>query len=466
MSNRALEFTAERLLHILRSLPAVNAYIVGFSGGADSTALLHALGKIRQELGVPLSAAHVNHAIHPDADLWQQQCKDFCHQQGIELTCLDINLDKRSGKGLEADARHLRYQAISALLGPADCLLTAHHADDQAETLFLNLMRGSGVEGLTAMPESRPLGKGLLQRPLLRFTNSALKDYLCNNGLAWIEDPSNQSMNHDRNFVRHEIIPRLEQRWPGVSQRLLLTRQAMTSARRLLEGLATDYLVVNLGHPYVLHLTPDCMDKPEMLRLVVRCWIKQADAPGIPAYRLGSFCNQVQQAVSGHKVSLRWDGWILRLYRQQLWVQPDSIVQDCPALGWPEGQGVIELGEDVGQMLLGTAATTGNGPEAAAPEYPVGEFSVGSRVSLDEHSIYLGGVHKSLKNVFQNAGIPPWLRDSIPICSLDGEPVAVGDWCFNERFARWLSENSTTLNWRPIHPLLQFIRTQQHALRY
>ena len=465
MSNRGLAFTAERLLHILRSFPAVNAYIVGFSGGADSTALLHALGKIQQELGTPVSAVHVNHGIHPDANLWQQQCKSFCHQQGIELICLDIKLDKRSGKGLEADARHLRYEAISKLLSPADCLLTAHHADDQAETLFLNLMRGSGVEGLTAMPESRPLGKGFLQRPLLHFKNSALKDYLRGNKLDWIEDPSNHSMNHDRNFVRHEVFPLLEQRWPEVSQRLLLTQEAMTDARRLLEGLADNYLESNLNNPFVLMITQLCVDKPEMLRLVIRHWIKQSGAPGIPAYKLGSLCDQVRHSVSGQNISLHWDGWLLHWYRSQLWLQPDSAVQACPARRWPDGRSALDLGGDIGQLRLDTGAPAGHQSEANGPEHPDGEFSVGGRMNLEENTIRLGGMRKSLKNLFQYAGIPPWLRDSIPLCRLDGELVAVGDWCFSEKFASWLSDNSTTLNWRPIHPLLRFVRQQQHGMK-
>ncbi len=183
MSNRALV--------IYRRTFAANSQVFsrgellyrGFQRRRRFHRLLHALSQIRPQLDAPVSAVHVNHGIHPDADHWQQQCEHFCQQYGIELTCLRIELNNRSGKGLEAEARHLRYEAIAALLKPADCLLTAHHADDQAETLLLNLMRGSGVDGLSGMPESRPLGIGFLQRPLLRFKNSALRDYLRQNNI-------------------------------------------------------------------------------------------------------------------------------------------------------------------------------------------------------------------------------------------------------------------------------------------
>ncbi len=451
MTNRALAFTAERLLHILRSFPAANSYIVGFSGGADSTALLHALSTIQNQLDAPVSAVHVNHGLHDDADLWQLQCENFCRQIRIKLVCLKVNLENRSGKGLEAEARHLRYEAISTLLKPGDCLLTAHHADDQAETLLLNLMRGSGVDGLSAMPDSRPLGNGILQRPLLGFQNSALRDYLRSKDIEWTEDPSNQHLNHDRNFVRHEVIPLLEQRWPGVSKRLLLTHKAMTDARVLLERLADEYLGQYLAHPFVLQITSQLFAEPELFKLVIRRWIKQSGSPSMPVYRLESFCDQLMQADNDHKITVEWDGHLLRLYKQQLWLQTETEVLACPTRNWPPGCNELDLGGDVGQLVLEGEAN------------PTGEFSVGARINLEENVISQGAHHKSLKNLFQTAGIPPWLRDCIPLCKLDGELVAMGDWCFNQQFASWLSENKVKLSWHPRNPLLQFVLTQQHS---
>jgi tRNA(Ile)-lysidine synthase len=451
MSNRALAFTAERLLQILQSFPVVKSYIVGFSGGADSTALLHAISTIQNQLDVPVSAVHINHGLHDDADLWQLQCETFCRQNGIKLVCLRIKLENRSGKGLEAEARHLRYEAISALLKSGDCLLTAHHADDQAETLLLNLMRGSGVDGLSAMPDSRPLGNGVLQRPLLGFQNSVLREYLGDNNIEWMEDPSNQYLNHDRNFVRHEIIPLLEKRWPEVSKRLLLTHKAMTDARKLLEKLADVYLGQNLTHPFVLQVNSQLLDEQELFKLVIRRWIKQSGSPSLPVYRLESFFEQIRQAGNDHKIAVVWGECSLHLYKQQLWLQTDREVLPCPSREWPPGHNELDLGRDVGQLILEGEAS------------PTGDFSVGARINMKATGISQGTHHKSLKNLFQTAGIPPWLRDCIPLCKLDDELVAMGDWCFSERFATWLSENNLKLSWQPRNPLLQFILTQQHS---
>lgn len=466
MSNRALAFNAEHLLHILKSFPRVKSYVVGFSGGADSTALLHAISKIRPHLDVQVSAVHVNHSIHQDADTWQRQCEDFCHKHAIDLICLKVELNSCSGKGIEAEARHLRYEAVSDLLKPGDCLLTAHHADDQAETLLLNLMRGSGVDGLTAMPECRPLGQGYLQRPLLRFGNNALKNYLRENNIDWTEDPSNYQLNHDRNFIRHQVIPLLEQRWPNVNQRLLLTRDAMTDARHLLEALADEYLDLNLPHPFVLNITQACRLNPKLIKLVLRRWLKQSGAPGVPAYKLDSFCDQLGLTGSDHKVSVQWDGWLLHWYKNQLWLHTGKGVSPCPAIKWTKGKHEVDLGNDVGQLSLMTVAQSDDQYESHECRLPDGEFSVGGRGNMIETAISLGGHHKSLKNLFQSTDIPPWLRDSIPLCNLNGELVAMGDWCLNEGFASWLSANGIRLNWRPGHPLLQFILKQQHPLNH
>lgn len=463
MSTRAPAFTESCLLQTLKSFPAVNTYKVGFSGGADSTTLLHALVKIHRQLDVPVSAIHINHGIHPEADEWQRQCVRFCDQHNVELTCLKIDLQNCSGKGLEAEARHLRYESMSAMLNAGDCLLTAHHADDQAETLLLNLMRGSGVDGLTAMPESRPLGQGVLQRPLLKFKNSALRDYLHDNHINWSEDPSNQHLNHDRNFVRHQVIPLLEQRWPKVNQRLLLTQEAMTDARQLLENLADEYLDANLTHPFVLTITSACRENPELFKLVVRRWTRQSGTAAISAYNLSSLCEQVRHTGSDNKVSIIWGGWLLRWYKDHLWLQKDKETQPCPTVKWPAKCNEVNLGNDSGRLVLVPGDTlesrTIGDDSFSAP----GELSVCSRVDVKEPVIYQGGMHKSLKKMFQSADIPPWLRNSIPLCSLDGKLVAVGDWCFEEQFASWLSTHGYRLCWHPQDPLLQFVFQQQHA---
>jgi len=453
MSNRPSKFATQRLLQILAALPRVNAYVVGFSGGADSTALLHALSVIRPQLDAPLSAVHINHGLHGDAALWQSHCERFCERYQVPLISLDINPDNSTGKGLEAAARHLRYAAIEGQVADGAGLLTAHHADDQAETLLLNLMRGSGVDGLAAMPDSRPFGKGLLQRPLLEFQGSALRDYLRTHNVEWVEDPSNQHTGHDRNFVRHEVIPLLETHWPEVSKRLLLTRRAMSGARYLLEGLADEYLAQHLAHPQVLQITPQARTGPELFKLIVRRWLKTTSMPSMPVYRLESLLTQVCQAKAGHKVSVEWGDCVLHCYRQQLWLLPNGELPACQVRGWPVNDNCADLGDDIGQLAL-----TPRLPDSWAKG-----LTISNRTQFSDAAIEHGGHHKSLKKIFQASGIPTWLRDCVPLSSLNGELVAIGDWFFSDRFTELMSTHQTRLKWRPRNALLQYLLARQHT---
>ncbi len=454
MNTRLPPFTAERLLHILKSQLRAHSYLVGFSGGADSSALLHALWRLQDELAHPIAAVHVNHGLHTDADLWQQHCEKFCQDREITLTCLRIELENRSGKGLEAEARQLRYQAMSALLKTGDSLLTAHHADDQAETLLLNLMRGSGVDGLAAMPASRPLAAGVLQRPLLNFENSELIKYLHRHDVSWIEDPSNQLLTHDRNFVRHQLMPLLESRWQGTGQRLLLTRNAMAESRSLLERLADEYLANNLCHPLIMRVSSQLDGDPALFKLAMRRWLKRAAVPPIPARSLQSLYQQVFQSGKGRNTRIEWAGWLLRFYQKQLWLQRINPRPPGDDFTWPGDSATVELGDGRGRLLL-----VGKNTQKPPPG-----LLISSRKNCQGQAIRQGAVNKSLKNIFQAAGIPGWLRDSIPICQLEGVLVAIGDWCFDDNFAAWLSENQLTLSWQPAAPLLKYIVAQQHPV--
>jgi tRNA(Ile)-lysidine synthase len=447
-------FSAAQLLCRLNALPGASRYIVGFSGGADSSALLFALNEISGQLNTTISAVHINHGLHEDAGLWQKHCEQFCREHEITLHCISVKPENRSGKGLEAEARHLRYEAIETLLTPGDCLLTGHHSDDQAETLMLNLMRGSGVDGLSAMPEHRPLGVGSLQRPLLDFENIVLRRYLEDNKISWLEDPSNQSLNHDRNYMRHEVLPLLESRWPGINKRLMLTQLTMAESRSLLEPLADEYLKQHREHDSVLTLTQQLEQNPALFKLVIRRWLKSNGVAVLPARSLESLYLQLSQRGSRQKISIRWVGGTLRVFRQQLWLLPVQQNTLTSNLAWPDGQELIDLGNELGKLSL-IGQIPGNWP---------GKMTISNRKNCKGLKLRHGQQHKSLKNLFQSTGIPSWFRNSIPLCILDGELAAVGDWYYSDSFAQWQSNNRTRLNWQPVSPLLQFMQARQHAL--
>ncbi|WP_416467938.1 tRNA lysidine(34) synthetase TilS [Pseudomonas sp. LFS044] len=213
------------------------AWHIAFSGGLDSTVLLHLLADhARSQQTPPLHAIHVHHGLQPAADAWPAHCKAVCDRLGIPLTVIHVQVTP--GASPEQAARDARYAAFKGVLGAGDVLFTGQHRDDQAETLLFRLLRGAGLRGLSAMPVQRPLGQGQLVRPLLAVSRTQLHTYAQRHGLAWIEDPSNNDTAYTRNFLRAEVFPLLQQRWPQASQNLARSAEHLGEALGLLDELA------------------------------------------------------------------------------------------------------------------------------------------------------------------------------------------------------------------------------------
>ncbi len=207
--------------------------MVGFSGGLDSTVLLYAASCLARDAVLDLSALHVHHGLSANADAWADSCTYVCQEMGIPLTILRVDVPLSTGEGVEAAARSVRHKALAD--HPADWILLAHHADDQAETVLHNLLRGAGVRGAAAMPESR----GRVLRPLLGLGRDALLAYAQSHGLVWIEDESNANHRYTRNFLRHEILPHIASRFPRAGGQLAAAAARFREADSLLEYLAS-----------------------------------------------------------------------------------------------------------------------------------------------------------------------------------------------------------------------------------
>lgn len=210
---------------------------VGFSGGRDSVALLHVAHGLQSELGFQLTACHVNHRISPQAMEWQAFCRNFCDKLNVPLSTVPVDVPRASPDGLEAAARAKRYAAFSGLA--ADWILLGQHRDDQAETMLFNLLRGAGLQGASGMPEMRNVRPGLnLLRPLLDVDRQEIDAYLQSNALTWVEDESNANTGFSRNFMRHEVVPLLQSRFPAAVGSLAAAAGRFAEAKMLLDELA------------------------------------------------------------------------------------------------------------------------------------------------------------------------------------------------------------------------------------
>ncbi len=452
MANPDARFDSDGLLQSMARLPQTRLFWVGFSGGVDSSALLHALHKNRDALQAPIHAVHFHHGLHPSADSWQQHCRNFCRERDISFTSRKLEIKRANRTSIEEESRNCRYLAIGEMLQRNDIYLTAHHADDQAETLFLNLMRGSGIEGLAGIPELRNLGKGWVARPLLNTRRSELENYLIRHGIDWLEDPSNRDPSFDRNFLRNCLFPQLETRWPGVVQRL--TRTSRT-ARMSVTALA-DFIDIHcdelLHNRHRMPLRPFLQLEPPMRALVLRQWLRRQEIPALPEVRLNEFIQQIAGSTSSSQAEVRWGGWQIKLYGNLIWLQDQVIPTLESCKDWTVGS-KMKLNDSLGCLqLYGSKITIPGG-------WRVTSRRKGKRIRLHDQ-----GVRRKLKDLFRESAIPPWLRSSIPVLYWDGEAVAIGDWIFAHRLQNWLDTHAVEYRWEPGLPLLSELRSACHNL--
>lgn len=449
MATKLQPFTPERLFAALQDLPETPRWWVAFSGGADSTALLHAMSQLRGRLRPDLRAVHIDHGLHRESEQWRSQCELFCQSRAIPIHTERVSVPGATGAGLEAEARRQRYAAAERLLGPGETLLTAHHADDQAETLLLNLMRGSGPDGLAGMPRVRPLGRGLLARPLLDFSGASLRSYLQEAGISWIEDSSNLDESRDRNFVRARLIPMLERRWPGARNNLATSARYCREASEFV-GLAA-HRILERCLPVEPVLTLSCLPGEDrhahgggLTRLLVRHWLRLNQAPPLPARRLEELLRQVAGDGEDRQVAVHWDGWVIYHHRGSLWLHQETRIQTCPDVHW-DTRKPLDLGP-----VLGTLRLQGEG-DLTAP------LRVRSRQPGDRLECLPGGRTRAIKDLLREAGVPPWLRASVPLLEEHGKIVAAAGCAIARPFGKRLLDQRMSLRWLPADETLRWV---------
>lgn len=395
-------------------LCASDRLCVAFSGGMDSLVLLRLLVSLREEIGFQLRAVHVDHGLQADSVEWAEYCRDRCAQLAVPMELVQLQLQPSSGESIEAVARTARYAALAAQLQAGEVCCTAHHQDDQAETLLLQLLRGSGPRGLAAMPDRAVLGEGELWRPLLQMSRAELLAYAQQHQLAWMDDPSNVDQRFDRNYLRHTVMPLLEERWPSVKACLSRSAALAADADRLLAELAAiDYEQVYCGD----ELSVSAMQTLSLARQrnVLRYWLEQHDLPMPSAVKLEQVIHEVMRAREDAQPLVCWPGAELRRFQDKLYaMQPLSSHDSGQVFNWPVG---TDLTLPDGQVLTWQSLLE---RYADAINVTVRYRQGGERCRLPKRDGSL-----SLKNLFQEWEVPPWLRERVPLVYVNDELVWV-----------------------------------------
>ncbi|MCK5432306.1 MAG: tRNA lysidine(34) synthetase TilS, partial [Gammaproteobacteria bacterium] len=381
--------------------------------------LLHILACIKDEIKPRLVAVHVNHGINQDAESWEKHCRTICENYAIELLTFTVDLSHKNGKGTEAYAREKRYEVFNDLIKNHDLLLTAHHVNDQIETMLLQLLRGSGPDGLVGMPQSREFSKGFLVRPLLDTSREEIHDYALKQSLNWVEDESNKSNKYDRNFLRNTIIPELLSHWPGALKTMRRAIEHQADARNLINEIS----IIDLSTVCDDEFTKISLAEFESLSFirrknVLRAWIKKNNLETPNTNTIEKINEEVIHAGADKNPCVKWTGAEVRRYRGYLYVMQSLSAHDVKmATNW-NFKGTLKLSS--GYLKAVSSKGIGIKKDMISSDSVEVKYRQGG-----EHIKPSGRSHThELKKLLQEEGVLPWLRDRIPLIFYDNDLIA------------------------------------------
>jgi len=430
--------------------PQLSRWVVALSGGLDSSVLLHALVKANQALAQPLALAalHINHQLSPSSLEWQVHCQSVAESLGVDFFTETVNVDI-DGKGIESAARDARYSVFTRFLSAQDCLLMGHHADDQSETMLLRLMRGAGVLGLSGIPITRALGDSCLLRPLLQQTREQLRAYAKEHALSWVEDESNDSEAFDRNYLRHQVMPLLAERWPQVNKRLTKTALHLQETHTLLHDLGRiDLQSLDARHErYGVSIDWKALKQlsPERISNVMRYWC-ESQALSVPD---SDQMQQIHEQFFSSSAMLtsaivNWGDVELRQFNQRLYLMRrlEKFSSDKNEITW-DRKTDFDMGS-AGTLVL----SKDSGRGIAFPDvFDEGSISIRWRVGGERCTPEGRSSSQTVKKLLQEYKLETWLRDRVPLIYIGEQLAAVGDLWVCQEFASKEGDAVVNVSW-------------------
>ena len=417
-----MALTIKFLQPFFKQFQGTSKYVVAFSGGLDSTVLLH----LMNELGLPLHAVYINHHLQQNCDQWEQHCKRICKLWNVPLSIKHAQIKKMPQKSIEESARDARYELLFKSVGPQESLITAHHKNDLVETLLLQLLRGAGPAGLAAMSSEQNRVAGKLLRPLLDCTRTELLEYAKQRNLNWIEDLSNESFDFDRNYIRKEIIPKLINRWPGALQTLSRAANLQAEAMSCLRELAgLDLQTAETNDPYVLNVA--ALQNLSRVRLnnALRGWM-QGHSIRVPSRKLlGHIVTDIVCKKEAYSSPVQtWAKGEVRRFRDQIYLmKPLSVHDSIQEYQWKLDQPLYI------KSLSRTLHRSDLEQHGVVLPHNARQLIVRFRSGGERFKPFGNKHHRSLKNLFQEADVPPWERGRIPLLYYNNQLISVlGYW--------------------------------------
>lgn len=423
-------FTHEKLEFLLKQYPQSICFWVAYSGGLDSQVLLYALSHLLPKKR--LRVLHVNHGWHVDSVKWATTCQEVCEKLDIYCEIISIEANPKLGESPEAYAREARYGAMVKRMHAGDYLLTAHHRNDQAETLLLQLLRGSGLRGLASMPFCQPFQQAYLMRPLLEFTRSELLEYAQEHQLTWIEDDNNMNLRFNRNFIRHQVLPLVQQRWPQADKTIARAAENLAEAHSLLDEVAyQDWNEVQGSAPNILAISRLVKLSTKRRTNLFRYWLKRLHF-SLPSQKQLQQIDVLLKSRLDASPRVNWGNVELRRYRDCIYVfsslEKDKFLNmEFTPWNLDETITLPTLDQLSSKQVLGAGL---NCSLLKARQVDVAFRRGGERFYPSNRQ----GSHP-LKKLFQEWAIPPWERNKLPLIYYQKELIAVVGYGIDPRFA-------------------------------
>jgi tRNA(Ile)-lysidine synthase len=439
-------FSAAALLGVLETATpmAATGFVVALSGGEDSVCLLTALvqSASRPLRDLPVRAIHVDHGLSPAAADFQRACEALCRSLAVPLTVVAVRIDSRRGASIEAAARDARYAVLAQELKAGECLLTAHHADDQAETLLLQLLRGAGLKGMAAMPQCRAWAGGWHLRPLLHFAKRDLRRFGVSAGATGVSDPMNDDARFDRAYLRRHLWPVIEARWPGAAITVARAAGHVAVAQGLLDSAAAQAVDLLRDGDALSVAGLRTLSSPEQVN-ALRYWISAHDAAPPSTAKLTEAVRQIVAAEADHQPRIIWGGHALRRYRNRLFLTPASPPALKEHREWPIADAAdLDLGGELG--VLQWSPQQGGLDPARLPD----ALMVRRRRGGETLKVHRRGRTQSLQHLCQGLGVLPWMRDALPLVYAGHDLIAVGDLWLDARWCVAAGAPGFACTWR------------------
>ncbi|NOQ16873.1 MAG: tRNA lysidine(34) synthetase TilS, partial [Methyloprofundus sp.] len=399
----------------LTSYYLANNIIVGYSGGIDSHVLLHLLAQI-PALHSKMTAVYIHHGLQACADDWAVHCQQVAEALAVKFKVIKVNAVAAQGESPEEAARNARYQAFKAMLRQDDVLLFAQHRNDQLETVLLQLFRGAGLKGLAGMPAHITFGAGALCRPLLDVTQAEIQQYAQDHGLQWVEDPSNADTHFDRNYLRNDIIPLIQQRWPSVDKTVARVAGHCAEAQALLATSAIEKMWL------LFDKNKQCLAIEGLLKYdlptqqwVLREWLQHMGARMPTQKVMAAILGGVINAQAGANPVVLHGAHEIRRYRDGLYMLHQHNKPDLQqSIAWPKAAQSLSLPNNGILVLKETEQGIAKKLWQQA-DVQIKYRQGGEKIALPKRV----GRH-SLKKLYQEAHIAPWRREQVPLVYIDG----------------------------------------------